>query len=137
HEDVRCYDATAWLGTDVDIIKTLTAELSVWAKLPSQNMFRYTRPYVNMSLSIKKTFFKEKLSVTLTANDLLGMAWSETTRYPDGTVSDMAFRQGGQQLSLSVSYNFGNNKLMRSRRQGKELEESGRMGGGNNGGGGR
>lgn len=135
HEDVRCYDATAWLGTDVDIIKTLTAELSVWARLPSQNMFRYTRPYVNMSLSIKKTFFKEKLSVTLTANDLLGMMWSETTRYPDGTVGDMTFRQGGQQLSLSVSYNFGNNKLMRSRRQGKELEESGRMGGGNGSGG--
>lgn len=135
HEDVRCYDATAWLGTDVDIVKTLTAELSVWARLPSQNMFEYTRPYVALNLSIKKTFFKEKLSVTLSANDLLAMAWSERNRYPDGTLSDMAYRGGGQRLSLSVSYNFGNNKMMRARRQGKELEESGRMGGGSNGGG--
>ncbi len=135
HEDVRCFDATAWLGTDVDIIKTLTAELSVWARLPSRNMFEYTRPYVALNLSVKKTFFKEKLSVTLSANDLLGMAWSEINRYPDGTVSDMAFYSGGQRLSLSVSYNFGNNKLMRARRQGKALEESDRMGsGGGNGG---
>lgn len=137
HEDVRCFDATAWLGTDVDIIKTLTAELSVWARLPSQNMFEYTRPYVAMNLSVKKTFFKEKLSVTLSAGNILDMAWSEVTRYPDGTEADMTFRQGGPSLSLSVSYNFGNNKLMRARRQGKALEESDRMGSGGENGGGR
>lgn len=136
HEDVRCFDATAWLGTDVDIIKTLTAELSVWARLPSRNMFEYTRPYVDLSLSVKKTFFKEKLSVTLSANNLLGMAWSEISRYPDGTVSDMAYYWAGQQLSLSVSYNFGNNKLMRAQRRGKALEEGDRMGSGGSGSGG-
>ncbi len=133
HENRLCYDATAWFGTDVDIIKTLTAELSVWSLVISQNMYDYTSPYVAMSLSVKKTFLKEKLSLTLTAGDMLGMWWKSSGRYPDGTKSSHAYWMGGQQLSLSLKYNFGNNKLMRAQRQSKSLEESERMGGGQGG----
>lgn len=131
-ENRYCYDASVWLGTDVDIIKTLTAELSVWSSLMGRDMYDSRPPYVYMSLSVKKTFLKEKLSLTLSANDLCGMWWKTSSRYPDGTQSSLNFWSGGQRLSLSLKYNFGNNKLMRAQRQSKSLEESERMGGGGN-----
>lgn len=128
--------SSVWFSTDVDIISTLTAELSAWAQLPSKGLLETYMGYLSLNLSVKKTFFDKKLTLTLSANDLLNMGMKSDSKYPDGTSSKGSYAWSGRSVWLSVSYRFGNNNMMnRSPRQSEDLEEGGRLsdGGGKGG----
>lgn len=130
------FNTSLWVSTSIDIIPTLTAEASAWISPPQKSLFNETAAMYQLNLSLKKTFFDKKLSLSLYANDLLGMSYSENRIYPDNSSTYIDSKWNGRSVSLSIAYNFGNTKNMnRSARRVKSTEESSRLGGGDDKGG--
>lgn len=133
-ENSKNFNSTLWLSTEVDILPTLTAELSCWGMLPTRSIFDKTESYISLNFGLKKSFLDRKLTLSLSVNDILGMTYKTSSSYPGGTSNVGEYRWDGRQVWLRASYRFGNNKLMnRTPRQTKDAEESSRIGSGGSG----
>lgn len=133
------FNSSIWMSTDVDIIPTLTAELSLWADLPSRGIYDRNPGYYYLSFAMKKTFLDKKLVLSLGIDDILDLGYKSNAHYPDGTTSYMKAYWSGRTINLRISYRFGvNTQKGKSPRQiSNQMEESDRLGGGGNGGSGK
>ncbi len=125
------YNVGMWISNSVQILPTLTFEASAWISPPNKNLFTTTEGMYFVNASIKKTFYKNKLSVGLYLDDILGSSYGMEAIYPDGSIAQTQYRWNGRTAKISVSYKFGNNKNMeRNQRSTRSIDESSRMGGG-------
>lgn len=113
----------------------LTGELSGWYSGPGiwGGVFIY-EPSWSLNIGLQKKFFKNAMNVKLSGEDLFYQSgWSGYSAF-NGLKGTGQGRWDSRRVSLSVSYNFGNNAVKsRNRKTGIE-EESKRLGGESGGG---
>lgn len=62
----------------------------------------------NINMGLKRSFFKQKLGVTLAVRDLLNSRKRRSETWDDTFYQKSEFKFSGRTLSLNLSYNFGN-----------------------------
>ena len=78
-----------------------------------------------LNLGLQKKFMKDKLNVKLAANDIFFTSgWNGVSEF-NGLVSEGAGLHDSRRVSLSLSYNFGNQNV-KSRKRKTGLEEEGK-----------
>lgn len=114
--------------------KNWTAEMNMWYNSPSvYGMFRNTKPQYAINAGIQKSFWEKKGRLKLNANDLfLTSFWNGAVKYQnmDFTISN---RWTSRRVSLTFSYNFGNQNVKSARRRSTATDsEKQRVGGNQN-----
>jgi hypothetical protein len=125
-----------WTQLEMDFGKDWNGEISYWGMFPSKSLFNNTKYLGNLSAGIKKMFLKKTMTVTLGLNNIIPSDYNTSVNNPDGTYSSLTHRWDAFNVSVNVSYRFGNNKMTKAQRQISGNEESSRIGGGGSSGGG-
>jgi hypothetical protein len=110
----------------------LKGEISGWYSGPGVwgGVFEYN-PTWSLNAGLQRKFLNDQLNVRLNVNDIFfESGWDGVSEF-NGLISAGNGNWDSRQVSLSLSYNFGNqNVKSRKRKTGLE-EEAGRVGGGN------
>jgi hypothetical protein len=113
------------LQNNFNLPQKIRLELSYYASSPwiwrgSVNVDAFHR----IDMGIKREFFKEKLLVQLTANDLLNTASTFYFKSDYGGMKvDGAVSFDAQRFGASVTYKFGNQKLKSSKRKKSGIDD--------------
>lgn len=106
--------------------KGFTAEVSGWFNGPGVwgGVFEYDSSWA-LNLGIQKKFLDDQLNVRLSAQDIFLQAfWTGNSQFA-GLQSTGRGEWDSRRVSLSLSYNFGNDKVKsRNRKTGLEEEAS-------------
>ncbi|MCM1531510.1 MAG: TonB-dependent receptor [Bacteroides sp.] len=136
-ESRRTFTSGYWINTEVDAHKNLTLSAYSWGTMPTRSLFEYNYGIYGGGLGLK-AFFLDK-TLTLSASFYASFTGYDTkSTYPEAdgrkTVSKMHYGWDMYTGRISLSYRFGNNKLMnRNPRQKAAADESSRLGGGGGG----
>lgn len=116
---------TAYLPEDIQIA------VDGWYSAPMTIGYEYTHACGAMGFAFKKTFPKQQLTLSLNVNDLLRSAYykQEDKGLADGFVSRVSQEMHQQNISIGLTYMFGQYQRIKYRRVGN-TDESSRLGGG-------
>ena len=109
--------------------KDFTFELSGWYSSPSVWGGTYvTKSLGSLNLAFQKKFLDNRLNAKLAFNDVLFTSpWRGTTRFGIVTI-DGTGGNDSRNVAFSLTYNFGNNEVKRSRTRNTSLDdEKGRV----------
>ncbi|MDH3649421.1 MAG: TonB dependent receptor [Saprospiraceae bacterium] len=127
--DVQAWTYNIFQQHTFDLPKSFKAEISGWFSGPGVwgGVFLYETSW-SLNLGLQKKFFAEKLNAKLSASDLFyESGWNGVSEF-NGLRSVGSGRWDSRRVSLSLSYNFGNqNVKARKRKTGLE-DESKRVG---------
>lgn len=128
--DVQAWSYSIYTQNTFTLPKGFKGEISGYFSGPGVwgGVFLYNETW-SLNLGLSKKFFKDQLSVRLTANDLFYQSgWTGTSSF-NGLVSTGQGNWDSRYGSLSVGYNFGNQNV-KSRKRSTGLEkEAKRVGG--------
>lgn len=104
--------------------KDFTFELSGWYSSPSVWGGTYvTKSLGSLNLAFQKKFLDNKINAKLAFNDVLFTSpWRGTTRYGIVTI-DGTGGNDSRNIAFSLSYNFGNNEIKKSRNRNTSLDD--------------
>ncbi len=127
--DVQAWTYNIFQQTTIDLPKGFQGEVSGWFAGPGVwgGVFRYETQW-SLNLGLQKKFLQNKLNAKLSFQDIFyESGWSGYSEF-NGLLSEGGGRWDSRRVSLSLSYNFGNqNVKSRKRKTGLE-EESKRVG---------
>jgi hypothetical protein len=128
--DVQAFNYNVYQQSTFSLPNNWKAEISGWYSGPGiwGGVFKYDPSY-SINLGIQRKFFNEKLSVKLNVNDITFQSgWSGVSNF-NGLRGTGRGNWDSRRATLSMSYNFGNNKIKsRNRKTGLE-DETSRIGG--------
>ncbi len=128
--DVQAWSYSIFQQHTLDLGGGFKGEVSGWFSGPGVwgGVFLYD-PSSSLNLGLQKKFFKDKLNARISVQDIFyESGWSGVSSF-NGLVSSGSGNWDSRRVSLSLSYNFGNQKIKsRNRKTGIE-EESKRVGG--------
>lgn len=127
--DVQAGTYSIFQQHTIDLPKNFKAEVSGWFSGPGVwgGVFRYD-PSWSLNLGIQRKFFNDKLNVKLSAQDIFyESGWEGYSRF-NGLYSVGNGNWDSRQVSLSLSYNFGNQNIKARRHQTGLEDESKRVG---------
>lgn len=116
---------TAYLPEDIQIA------VDGWYSAPMTIGYEYSRACGAMGFAFKKTFPKQQLTLSLNVNDLLRSTnfWQEDKGLAEGYISRISQEVHQQNISIGLTYMFGQYQHVKYRRVGN-TDESSRLGGG-------
>ncbi|MDR2882447.1 MAG: TonB-dependent receptor family protein [Alistipes sp.] len=114
----------AQIANNFRISQTLSAELTGLYQSKIQDAYMELEPMGNVSLGVRKTFFDNKFSVSIAANDLFYTS-KQNIASVNGLEYRMNIRRDTRYVNFSVRYNFGsgNARAARNRTSGIEDEK--------------
>jgi len=122
--DVQVFSYNTFQQHTFLLPKGFTGEVSGWYGGPGVwgGVFRYDSSW-SLNLGLQKKFLNDQLNVKVSANDIFYQSgWSGVSRF-NGLVSTGRGNWDSRRVSLSLSYNFGNQKVKsRKRKTGIEAE---------------
>lgn len=127
--DVQAGTYSIFQQHTIDLPKNFKAEVSGWFSGPGVwgGVFRYD-PSWSLNLGIQRKFLNDKLNVKLSAQDIFyESGWEGYSRF-NGLYSVGNGNWDSRQVSLSLSYNFGNQNIKARRHQTGLEDESKRVG---------
>ena len=127
--DVQAFTYVFYTQQTYAITEKLNGEISGYYAGPGVwgGVFKYESTW-SLNLGLQQKFLNDKLNVKLAANDIFYQAWWNGTSSFSGLESIGEGRNDTRRVSLSMTYNFGNQKIKsRNRKTGIE-EESKRVG---------
>lgn len=130
--DVQVFTYSIYQQHTFSLFKGLKGEISGYYSGPGVwgGVFEYESNW-SLNLGLQRKFLEDKLNVRLSANDIFYESGWDGVSVFDGLVSAGGGRWDSRRVSLSVSYNFGNqNVKSRKRKTGME-DEAGRVSSGN------
>lgn len=83
----------------------------------------YRKPNYSVDLGLRKSFFEDKLTLSVNVRDLLDSRKFRTITSGDGFWQDSENWRGGRRLGFTLTYNFGNMKKKKDK--GHEREQGG------------
>ena len=116
-----------WMSTEFKFWKTATFNINGWFNTGDLFPQGKTKPVGIINASIKKTFLKDKLTVSILAQNILNTMkfhWYVNTA---GLHTDGSWQNYNRAVYISFTYRFGGVNKTAPRR---ELEENSRLGGG-------
>lgn len=126
--DVQAFSYNFFLQNTFKLPRGFTGEISGWYSGPGiwGGVFEYD-PSWSLNLGIQKRFLNDHLLVKLSGNDLFYQAfWSGTSEF-NGLISSGKGGWDSRRATLSINYNFGNDKIKTSKRKTGIEEESKRV----------
>ncbi|MCH2082205.1 MAG: TonB-dependent receptor [Saprospiraceae bacterium] len=130
--DVQAFSYNFFVQNTFTLPWGLKGEISGWYSGPGVwgGVFEYD-PTWSLNAGLQRKFLNDQLNVRLNVNDIFYKSgWAGVSEF-NGLVSAGSGNWDSRQVSLSLSYSFGNqNVKSRKRKTGLE-EEAGRVGGGN------
>ena len=127
--DVTAYTYNFYMQNTFTLPYGIKAEVSGWFSGPGVwgGVFLYNENW-SLNLGLQKRFLNDKLNVRLSANDIFFKSgWNGYSEY-NGLRAEGFGYWDSRTISLSMSYNFGNQNVKRSRRRKTGLEsEAGRV----------
>ena len=130
--DVQAYTYSIFQQQTIDLPKGFKGEISGYLSGPGVwgGVFYYESSW-SLDLGLQKRFFNEKLKARLSLSDIFKQSgWSGYSSFA-GHNSTGSGNWDSRRLSLSLSYNFGNQELKKARKHKTGLEdEAGRVGDG-------
>ena len=127
--DVQVWTYNFYQQHTFDLIKGLKGELSGWFAGPGVwgGVFLYDVQW-SLNLGLQKKFFNEKMNARLSFQDVFyESGWSGISEF-NGLVSQGKGNWDSRRVSLSLSYNFGNQQVKSRKRKSGLEEESRRVG---------
>ncbi len=127
--DVQVFNYNMFSQQTFNLAKDFIGEISGYYSGPGVwgGVFEYDSQWA-LNLGVQKKFFSKKLNVKLSVEDIFFQSGWSGDSYFDGLSSTGRGYWDSRRASISLSYNFGNNKLKtRNRKTGIE-EESKRVG---------
>ncbi|NND05861.1 MAG: TonB-dependent receptor [Saprospiraceae bacterium] len=128
--DVQAWSYNMFQQHTIKLPKGFTGEVSGWYSGPGVwgGVFLYQHSW-SLNLGLQKKFFKNNMNVKLSAQDIFYESGWEGVSEFNGLMSEGFGNWDSRRVSLSVSYNFGNQNIKsRNRKTGME-DESKRVGG--------
>lgn len=116
-----------YLSQQFKLGKGYRAEASFWAQFPTQEGIFRNRGIAGVTVGAKKTFWKDKATLSLSINDLFRtQRWTDTVDFGSvrGTVRNT---WESQNIALGFSWNFGNPNLKTRNRNSAADDASGRI----------
>lgn len=127
--DIQAWTYSIFQQHTFDLPKSFKGEISGWFSGPGVwgGVFRYETSW-SLNVGLQKKFISDKLNVKISGNDLFYQSgWDGYSEF-NGLFSEGMGRWDSRRVSLSLSYNFGNQNLkLRNRKTGLE-DESRRVG---------
>jgi hypothetical protein len=110
------------------ITPTLNFELTIlYASAQKQN-YMNIKPLSLVSSGVSKSLLKNKLAVSLTANDIFGMFIYDMKSQNEGSDYHLKLNRDSRWVNLSVRYNFGSSSVKASRNHSSGIvDEVGRV----------
>lgn len=135
HQSRNTFTSGYWINTEVDATSYLTLSAYSYGSMPNRSLFSYNYGYYGGGIGIKAYFLDKTLTLSASCN-MSFTGYKEKSTYPDvnggRTVSFNHYGWDRFVGRISLSYRFGNNRMMNhSPRQKAAAEESSRLGGGN------
>jgi len=127
--DVKAWTYTIFQQHTINLPNKFKGEISGWFSGPGVwgGVFRYETSW-SLNLGIQRKFLQDKLSVKLSAQDVFYQSgWDGYSEF-NGLVSTGSGRWDSRVLSLSMSYNFGNQNVRSKKRNTGLEDESKRVG---------
>ncbi|TXF90855.1 TonB-dependent receptor [Neolewinella aurantiaca] len=128
--DVQAFTYSIFSQQTFNLPKGFTAELSGYFSGPGVwgGVFEYKTSGA-LNVGLQKKFFGNQLNVKISGNDLLYTSgWRGRSEF-NGLVSNGKGNWDSRRATLSLSYNFGNQKVKSRKRNTGLSEEAGRVGG--------
>lgn len=130
--DVQAFSYNIYSQQTFDLFWKLKGEISGWFSGPGVwgGVFLY-EPQWALNLGLQRKFFNDQMNVRLTADDIFfSSGWYGTSTF-NGLQSIGNGNWDSRRVSLSISYNFGNQKVKSRKRKTGLEDEAGRIGGDN------
>ncbi len=131
--DVQAWTYNIYQQHTFNLPAGFRGEISGWFSGPGVwgGVFEYETSW-SLNVGVQRRFLNDQLNVRLSANDLFyETGWDGISSF-DGLESTGSGRWDSRRVSLSLSYNFGNQNVKRSRRRSTGIEaETNRLSGGN------
>lgn len=127
--DVQAFTYNLYTQQTFDLPAGFKGEVSGWFAGPGVwgGVFEYESQW-SLNVGLQRRFLNDQLNVRLAANDLFYQSgWDGTSSF-NGLISTGGGRWDSRRVSLSLSYNFGNQKVESRRRKTGLEEEAGRVG---------
>ena len=122
--DLQAWSYNIYQQHTFNLPKGYRFEVSGWYSGPGiwGGVFKYDPSY-SLNLGIQKKFFNDQMNVRLAVDDIFFQTgWSGYSEF-DGLRGEGAGNWDSQRGTLSISYNFGNQEVKRSRNRSTGLEE--------------
>jgi len=127
--DVQVFSYNTFQQHTFTLPKGFKGEISGWYGGPGVwgGVFKYDSSW-SLNLGLQKKFLNDQLNVRVSANDIFYQTgWSGVSKF-DGLVSTGRGNWDSRRVSMSLSYNFGNQKVKSRKRKTGIEEESKRVG---------
>ena len=132
--DVQAFTFNVYQQHTITLPKGFTGEISGWFAGPGVwgGVFEYESQW-SLNLGLQKKFFRDKLNVRVTVNDIFYESGFDGFSEFNGLFSEGSGRWDSRRGAINLTYNFGNqNVKSRKRKTGLEEEAKRTGGGGNN-----
>jgi hypothetical protein len=118
----------AQLYNQITLTPTLSANLTAMYVSSQRQTYMVMNPMSNVSIGISKSFLKDKLSVSLTANDLFATYRMDMRAKNEEMDYHIKLQPDSRWVNIGVRYSFGSNKVKASRQRKSGIEdEAGRV----------
>ncbi len=107
--------------------KTLLMSVNYWIDFPGVSSFYTESGSSSLDLAFKMIFLDKKLTLNLSANDVLGSQRGLSTSTTNGVKISYRNYFDSQSIRLAVNYTFGNSKLKVAKRNFGNQEENNRV----------
>jgi outer membrane receptor protein involved in Fe transport len=126
--DIQAFTYSIYTQQTFTLPKKFKGEISGYYSGPGVwgGVFEYEALW-SLNLGLQRKFFKDKLNVKLAANDIFYQSWWEGTSNFAGLESFGSGKNDTRRVTISVSYNFGNQKVKSRKRKTGIEEESQRV----------
>ncbi len=122
--DVQAFTYSIYQQQTIDLPYGFKGEVSGWFSGPGVwgGVFEYETSW-SLDLGLQKKFMNDQLNARLSVSDIFyETGWDGVSEF-DGLISAGSGRWDSRRVALSLSYNFGNQNVKRSRRRNTGLEE--------------
>ena len=126
--DLQAWTYNIFQPHTITLPKGFVGEVSGWFSGPGiwGGVFKYDTSW-SLNLGLQKRFLNDKLNVKLSAQDIFNQAfWSGSAEF-NGLISNGRGEWDARKVAVSISYNFGNDKVKSRKRTTGLEDEAGRV----------
>jgi hypothetical protein len=113
----------AQLYNQITLTPTLSANVTAMYVSSQRQAYMVMKPMSNVSVGVSKSFLKDKLSVSLTANDLFSTYRMDMRAKNEEMDYHINILRDSRWVNLGVRYSFGSNKVKASRQRKSGIED--------------
>jgi hypothetical protein len=113
----------AQLNNTVNITPTLSADITGWYQSRAHFGYYEMSPRGNFSIGLRQQLMKNKMTLSLTVNDIFYTLGEEVRALHDDVNYKLSLRRDSRYVNLTLRYNFGSTTVKAARRKSTGIED--------------